>query len=156
MHCYTCSSYFSSHKVVVILIKKQFSFIFLKIKNTKNYFFVSGTAKTAHKAMYVSFVLLVFLINCVILVFRKMIICVHSFKIGPMIDPIKLLVYWITNRNSGLYQRTGFHSYKIIKNKKLGIYFLRPLEILIHIRKFQKYSPCYLSSKLWGSKSEEK
>jgi ssDNA-specific exonuclease RecJ len=55
MHWYTCSSYFSSHKVVVILIEKQFSSIFLKIKNTKNYF-VSGTAKIAHKAMYLSFV----------------------------------------------------------------------------------------------------
>jgi hypothetical protein len=61
MHCYTCSSYFSSHKEVVILIEKQFSFIFLKLKNTKNHFFVSGTAKTAHKTMHVSFVL--FLIN---------------------------------------------------------------------------------------------
>jgi hypothetical protein len=56
MHCYTSSSYFSSHKEVVILIEKQFSFIFFKLKNTKNYFFVSGTAKTAHKAMHVSFV----------------------------------------------------------------------------------------------------
>jgi hypothetical protein len=59
MHCYTCSSYFSSHKEVVILIEKQFSFIFLKLKNTKNHFFVSGTAKTACIAMHVSFVQLI-------------------------------------------------------------------------------------------------
>jgi hypothetical protein len=59
--CYTCSSYFSSHKEVVILIEKQFSFIFLKLKNTKNHFFVSGTTKPAHKAIHVSFALILFI-----------------------------------------------------------------------------------------------
>jgi hypothetical protein len=53
----TCSFYFSSHKEIVILIKKQFYFIFLTLENTKYNFFVSGTTKTAHKVMHVSFVL---------------------------------------------------------------------------------------------------
>jgi hypothetical protein len=55
MHCYTCIFYFSSHKEIVILIEKQFYFIFIKLKNIKNHFFVSETAKTAYKAMHVSF-----------------------------------------------------------------------------------------------------
>jgi hypothetical protein len=42
---------------MIFLIKKQFSFIFLKLKNTKNHFFVSGTAKNTPKAMHASFVL---------------------------------------------------------------------------------------------------
>jgi hypothetical protein len=42
---------------VVFLIKKQFPFIFLKLKNTKNYLFVSGAAKNVSKTMHVSFVL---------------------------------------------------------------------------------------------------
>jgi hypothetical protein len=54
-----------SHKEVVILIEKQFSFF--KLKNTKNHFFVSGTAKTAHKIMHVSFVLEKILVSIPIL-----------------------------------------------------------------------------------------
>jgi hypothetical protein len=50
-----------SSLILLFKIEKQFSFIFLKLKNTKNHFFVSGTTKPAHKAMHVSFALILFI-----------------------------------------------------------------------------------------------
>jgi hypothetical protein len=52
MHCFRRSFYFFSHKELVFLIEKQFSFIFSKLKNTKkDYLFVNGTTKNVPKAM---------------------------------------------------------------------------------------------------------
>jgi hypothetical protein len=60
MHCFRCIFCCSTHKEVVFLIKKQFPFIFLKFKKTKNYLFVSGATKNVPKTMHVSFVLSIF------------------------------------------------------------------------------------------------
>jgi hypothetical protein len=39
-------------------LKNSFLLFFTKLKNTKHHLFVSGTARNAHKAMHISFVLI--------------------------------------------------------------------------------------------------
>jgi hypothetical protein len=53
MYCFRSSFYFSSHKKIIFLIEKQFSFIFSKIIKHKILFFVSETAKTASDVKFV-------------------------------------------------------------------------------------------------------